>query len=387
MRFTSHAAPPPGVWTNDPNGLIFAGGRYHLFAQASTDAPAFKAIGWGSWSSDDLLHWEWDGFAIPPMGDVSAYSGSVTRAAPFEAFITRHDPSGPMQTQWRAAGDPPVLDPAPLGPAGRNMRDPFVFAWGSAWRMLLAQPCDWTDWADDPPSTIAVWASDDKSTWTRVGTLGPWAPRGVMWEVPLLLDFGDVQALLISTVDRRGGGALSGVSYWLGSFDGATFAPADGPHALDFGPDFYAACVNTVDNWPGSDRVLVGWASSWATARTMRWPAGVHGGPITLPRVLTLEGAQLVQRPIAGAKPRSLHVWDGVTSLSITVPGPTMAVSVDWSRDRCLVARTADDARFAWAAEHAITPDAPQTITVFVDAGLVEMFCAPLGVVVTAFVG
>ena len=383
--FSFHAAPPAEVWTNDPNGLIFVGGRYRLFAQASASAPDFKTIGWGRWSSDDLLRWDWEGLALPPVDGISAYSGSVTRADPFEAFLTRHDPAGPMQTQWRVIGEPPLLDAAPLGPSGRNVRDPFVFEWQGGWRMLLAEPCDWSGWADDPASTLSVWVSGDKRDWQRVGTIGPWSPRGVMWEVPVLLDFGNVQALLIATVDRREGGAVSSVSYRLGRFDGSVFHPEGAPRLLDLGPDFYAACVNTVDGWPNGDRVVVGWASSWATARAMPWPGGVRGGPITLPRTLTLAGDRLVQQPIAGAIATARYTCDASGTRAIEIAGDAMTLSITLTPGTLKLERTADDPRFDWRAEHAIDADV-QSIDVFIDAGLVEIFLAPAGLVATAFV-
>ena len=77
MTFAFHASPRPGEWMNDPNGLSFHNGRYRLWAQHSDAAPDFRQIGWGSWSSSDLLDWRWDGVAIPYNAGVSAYSGSV----------------------------------------------------------------------------------------------------------------------------------------------------------------------------------------------------------------------------------------------------------------------------------------------------------------------
>lgn len=52
--FAFHAAPPPGTWMNDPNALLLRDGRWQLLAQHSA-SPATLAIGWGHWSSADLL--------------------------------------------------------------------------------------------------------------------------------------------------------------------------------------------------------------------------------------------------------------------------------------------------------------------------------------------
>ena len=78
--FAFHAAPPPGEWINDPNGLVFSGGRYRLFVQHRADAPDFAVTGWARLSSDDLLRWEWDGVVLSPDASGWAYSGSVLAA-------------------------------------------------------------------------------------------------------------------------------------------------------------------------------------------------------------------------------------------------------------------------------------------------------------------
>lgn len=149
MSFGRHAAPPSGEWLNDPNGLIFRDGQWRLFVQHSAEAPDYKAVGWARLSSPDLPYWTWDGPVIPPNPLGQAYSGSiVSEGEELAAYLTRHD--GKLQRQVRlASGDlgPTWREGSPLGPEGRNVRDPFVFhcrATGD-WRMLVAEPCDWTD--------------------------------------------------------------------------------------------------------------------------------------------------------------------------------------------------------------------------------------------------
>ena len=215
MSFDFHASPPPGEWMNDPNGLAFQNGRYRLWAQHSEAAPGFREIGWGSWSSSDLLHWRWDGVAIPYNEGCSVYSGSIaaTETGLVDAWFTRHDHSGNWQTQIHAVGPDWTQTSAKLPPEGRNCRDPFVFfsAATQDWVMLVAEPCDWNDWASEAASHLTVWRSTNRRSWLKKGTIGPWHPPGVMWEVPALIEFGDVQALIVSLVDRRGGGRDAGV--------------------------------------------------------------------------------------------------------------------------------------------------------------------------------
>lgn len=396
MIFAFHAAPRPGEWFNDPNGLVFVDGRYRLYVQHSAAAPEFKRIGWGAMSSSDLTDWHWEGVSLPPTDRASVYSGSVTHAAPLEVFFTRHEAGGgpPLQTQWRAASSDGLtfaVDRDALGPAGQNVRDPFVFFWAATgdWRMLLAEPCDWTRWATDPPSIVSVWASDDRQTWRRIGIIGPWDAVGIMWEVPLLLDFGDTQLLLLSVVDRRGGEARSSVRYVPGTFDGAAFVPIAPSRPVDLGPDFYAACVNTVDGWPSEERVMVGWASSWATARTMPWPGGVRGGPIALPRVVRWDGAGLHQAPVAAAR---LHAawedaWQPGDTLHLSVCGDDVRFDASIAPDGLLTAsRKGGGSPLDWICDTPVRLTEAAHLTAFIDAGLVELFLDPPGLALTIFV-
>ena len=389
-----HAAPPPGEWCNDPNGLVFADGAWRLFVQHSAAAPDFGNIGWARLSSTDLLRWTWDGPVIVPDSLGQAYSGSVVAGdAALTAYLTRHD--GAIQRQvsltsedagasWRQG--------EPFGPEGRNVRDPFVFFCAATgdWRMLIAEPCDWTDWATEQPSTLSVWRLE-REDWQFVARIGPWMEPGLMWEVPVLVDFGSCQALIVSTINRRNGGAACAVRYWLGRFDGANFAVATAREGLllDHGPDFYAAIVDSPA--PGRDgRMLVAWASNWETARSMPWPGGVHGGPITLPRLLSLDPAsgRLAQRPVAAIEPTAVIAWDGVVPKAITIAGDDAELSLALDRRGLHVRRSGLAGLLDWERcdADAFGDSQAQTISIFNDAGLIEAFIAPAGLTVTAFV-
>ena len=92
MNFAFHAAPPPGEWFNDPNGLVFADGAWRLFVQHSAAGSEFREVGWARLSSADLLHWTWDGPVIAPDTLGQAYSGSVVvNDGGLTACLTRHD--------------------------------------------------------------------------------------------------------------------------------------------------------------------------------------------------------------------------------------------------------------------------------------------------------
>lgn len=397
MSFNFHACPPPGEWMNDPNGLAFQNGRYRLWAQHSDSAPEYRMIGWGSWSSADLLQWRWDGVAMPYHDGCSVYSGSVaaTEGGLIDAWFTRHDHARNWQTQHRAAGPDWTQTSAKLPPEGRNCRDPFVFRSAATqdWVMLVTEPCDWNDWSNEAASHLTVWRSTDRRSWLQNGTIGPWHPQGVMWEVPALIDFGDVQALIVSLVDRRGGATHCSVRYWLGKFDGAEFRPeadywSDGI-LLDDGPDFYAAIPNLALGWPDHERVIVGWASSWATARSMTWPGGVHGGTSSLPRTITYQNGRLHQRPVGAAsalKPFVRHWRPGETT-AIEVCGSQARLTIKIEPDGFVAAtRNADTPELIWNSSRLLSLTYPTDIEVFVDCGLIETFFLTEGRVLTAYV-
>ena len=338
--FKHHAAAPPGQWINDPNGLVFRDGRYRLYVQHAADAPGFRDIGWAVLSSVDLLEWRWDGVAIPPDATDSAYSGSIMVEPQGLAFhYTRHDAAARWQMQERRSPDG---ETACFGPSGRNCRDPFVFIDRGAPAMLVARPCDWHDWRGEPPSTVELWREAATGGWQPAGSLAGWFPPGVLVEVPVLVRFGSVDALILSLVDRRRGSAECAVLYWLGTLTATTFEIATGfPSAgepLDLGPDFYAAIPNVVEGWPDPQRVIVAWAASWATARGIDLPGGAGGGPITLPRRLELERSRLrlVQRPVCGAavttvtaaRP-SLQLTRGASRCAVTVTDALVHVAVE----------------------------------------------------------
>lgn len=393
--FCFHASPLPGEWINDPNALFFDGSTYRLFAQHSNSAPNFKTVNWGSFSSTDLIEWQWEGVVIEASPEHSIYSGSVCAidATNHEAFYTRHDRSTGWQTQSRAVAPLWADTGAPLDPEGANCRDPFVFSHASSdgWHMILAEPCDWINWIDNDPSRLSIWHSVDRLTWRRTGTVGPWCPTGVMWEVPVIVSFGEVDALIISLVDRREGQAECSVRYWLGRFNGQGFLPrGDFPAEgilLDLGPDFYAAIPNVAEGWPHEDRAIIAWASNWQTAKTVSWPGNIHGGPLTMVRRLLLEDGGLKQRPFEHFQPlATCYHWRNGEPLLIVVKTGLASLVIELDGDGTMRAeRQCEDVAQCWGRIVENLLAAPSDILIFNDAGLIEVFFIETGLVLTVF--
>lgn len=389
MSFAFHACAPGGEWINDPNGLIRdAAGGWRLFVQHSAVPPDFKAVGWASLTSDDLVHWSWEGQVIAPQDDGYAWSGSVRGTRELNALLTRYNPADGQQRQVATrsidSGRSWAPDSQLHGASGANIRDPFCFvAESGIAAVLLAEPCPWTDWHAADRSLISIWRREGDAL-HRQGTIGPWSPPGILWEVPVLIDFGAAQVLIVSMVDQREGRAACSVRYRIGQFAGQSFVPAGEEQLLDHGPDFYAAIV---DSGGAPDRYLVAWASSWASARFMSWPGGIHGGPITLPRRLTLsgDGQSLVQHPLATAPIHAQYLWELGSSFAQQYDGEGAKLTLNIDADGHVRAeRHAQDERLHWRGALALT-DA-QTISIYRDNGLFEIFFEPLGASLTVFI-
>ena len=402
MSLAFHASPPPGEWLNDPNGLVHAGGLWRLFVQHRADAPVFRTTGWARLSSPDLLAWTWDGPVIAPAGDDWAYSGSVTRdGGGLVATHTVHNAATGLERQarrtsadagasWSAAQE--------IIAAAANCRDPFVCDGGNA--MLLARPCDWTD--ATTASQIAIWRLVG-TTWREAGRIGPWHPAGVMWEVPVLTRVGGRDVLLISSVDRRGGGADCAVHAWVGALGADGFVRDQGGdpegQRLDLGPDFYAAMSAEGAPLPAEGApLIVGWLSSWATARALDWP-GFAGGVISLPRRLSLAGGRVgvhVEAAIAdafthpaGAPPvagRGSVAIDGSASFALTITGAEASLTVTGDpRDGSLSVERRAPPPLPWRRRHTavIAPCTARVLTLFVDGPAIELFIEPDGAAVS----
>ncbi|MGI5459310.1 glycoside hydrolase family 32 protein [Streptomyces sp. CA-249302] len=292
-----HLRPPRG-WINDPNGLVFHDGHYHVFFQHNPHGTRHENVHWGHFRSPDLVHWQLLPLALTPTpGGYDAdgcFSGNaVGDGERLVAFYSAHR----ADRWWQpiAAADsldgglswtkrPELVVPEP--PSGSTMwRDPYVWRQDGGWRMLVGAALA------DGRGAAFLYTSDDLEQWTYQGPFLTSEPEersrpDTGWECPQYADFGAL------------GGALI-VSDW---------SPQDGPRGtqvltgrdrfaapvpLDHGPDFYAPALLPA---PDGRRLLWGWARE---ARDADW-ADESGwaGVLTVPRELTLtEDGTLRQEP------------------------------------------------------------------------------------------
>jgi fructan beta-fructosidase len=316
-----HVTPPRG-WMNDPNGMVYLDGEYHLFYQHYPDSTVWGPMHWGHAISRDLVRWQHLPIALYPDSLGLIFSGSavvdsqntsgfgVNGVAPLVAIYTYHDMAREragdtlVQRQgiaystdkgrtWTKYAGNPVLDT----PGLKDFRDPKVF-WHeqtARWIMVLA--------AGDH---VQFHASPDLRRWTRVGAFGrEWGAHGGVWECPDLFPMrvdGTTASRWVLLVSMNPGGPNGGsaTQYFVGEFDGARFVldttMRDSTHAagrdpargvwLDHGRDNYAGV--TWSNIPREDgrRLFIGWMSNWDYANVV--PTGTWRSAMTVPRELTL---------------------------------------------------------------------------------------------------
>ena len=307
-----HFAVPQG-WLNDPNGLIFLDGEYHLFYQHHPGSTVWGPMHWGHAVSRDLVRWEDQPIALAPDALGMIYSGSAVLdaantagfgAGALVAIFTHHQDGRESQSlafstdsgrTWTKHAGNPVLAPAD---APADFRDPRVIwydgAGGGHWVMLLAVRQE-----------VWVYTSPDLKSWTKASAFG--AGHGChagTWECPDLFSLpidGGPERRWVLVVSLQGGAPAAGfgVQYFVGAFDGAVFTSDDPPGTVrwaDYGADFYAA--QAWHNAPGDRTPWLAWMNNWHYARET--PAGDWRGMMSAPRELSLSrdegGVRLVQR-------------------------------------------------------------------------------------------
>ncbi|GJF35038.1 glycosyl hydrolase family 32 [Kitasatospora sp. NE20-6] len=295
---------PPKNWINDPNGLTFHDGHYHVFFQYNPHAPTHTKVHWGHYRSADLVTWEQLPIALTPTpGGHDAdgcYSGNaVSDGARMVAFYSAHRQDRWWQPVTSAesrdggltwAKRPELLIPTP--PDGTTMyRDPYVWREDGRWRMLVGASL-----TGDRGAAL-LYESADLEQWHYRGPFlaaddghAPGTGGWTGWECPQYAAFDGQGALVVSLWDAVGG--PRNVRVYVGTESAGVFTPA-AHQPLDHGPDFYAPALLRA---PDGRWLLWGW--SWE-ARDTDWSdeAG-WAGTLTLPRELTLtQDGRVHQQP------------------------------------------------------------------------------------------
>lgn len=295
---------PEKNWVNDPNGMVFYNGTYHLFFQHSPNATVWSNISWGHATSKDLVHWERKPIAIYPDSLGLIFSGSavvdknntsgfgMNGKIPLIAMYTSHDmkkeKAGAIDVEnqsiayslddgitWIKHLGNPVLKT----PGVRDFRDPKMF-WHEAsnkWIVAIA--------AHDQ---ISFYASSNFKNWVKLSDFGKTVgSHDGVWECPDLFPIeynNKTYWVLLVNINPGGPNGGSATQYFIGDFDGKLFkSEAKLTKWADYGPDEYAGVT-----WSNTDKrkILIGWMSNWQYANIV--PTEKFRNAFTLPRELGL---------------------------------------------------------------------------------------------------
>ncbi len=345
---------PARHWMNDPNGLVYFDGEYHLFFQYNPQGELWGHMSWGHAVSRDLVHWRELPVAIPEDDRYMIFSGSIVadvnntsgfardRAPALVAIYTgAEQPGNGLQSQqlaystdhgrsWTKYRANPVLD---LG--RKDFRDPKVFWYAAARAWIMAAVL-----SDE--HRVALFSSPDLRHWRHLSDFGPAGATDGAWECPdlfaLPVDGDPTRLRWVLKVDvfrsRIAGG--SGAQYFTGRFDGTEFSADSDPmdpahlplaHWIDYGMDFYAAA--SWGNLPEPGRsVWIGWMNNHAYAQQV--PTSTWRGAMSLPRELSLHEragvVRLRQEPARELRSlRTHHRHFGPQELTATPYAPWQA--------------------------------------------------------------
>jgi len=288
-----HFSPRYG-WTNDPNGMVYHNGEYHLFYQHNPYGTMWGNMSWGHTVSKDLIRWEHLPVAIFPDSLGTIFSGSIVidknNTAGFgkDAMIAVYTSAGKAQTQSIAYSldngrtftkydKNPVLSDINYP----DFRDPKLF-WHNAsrkWVMSLATG-----------QKITFYGSANLKEWVKLSEFGEGiGNHGGVWECPDLFSInynGQAKWVLLVSINPGGPNGGNATQYFIGNFDGRTFKPDDLPYPLwiDYGRDNYAGI--TWNNAPDERRLFIGWMSNWDYANQV--PSTHFKNAMTIPRELKL---------------------------------------------------------------------------------------------------
>ncbi len=299
FRPVYHHTPAYG-WMNDPNGMFYKDGVYHLYFQHNPYGSTWGNMTWGHSTTTDLVNWNYEGLAIKPDAWGAVFSGSAVvdydNTAGFGknavvAFYTsaKSSPWGDTQSQSMAysldngktfvkyAYNPVVTS------SKRDFRDPKVFWYApdKHWVMILAGGQE-----------MDIYSSKNLKDWKYESSFGAkQGAHGGVWECPDLVELPvegakEKKWVLICNINPGGPFGGNAAQYFVGTFDGKKFVNESPTQTkwMDWGKDHYATV--TFSNAPGGRCIALGWMSNWQYQTVL--PTLQYRGSNTIARDLTL---------------------------------------------------------------------------------------------------
>lgn len=326
---------PEAHWMNDPNGLVYNDGTYHLFYQFYPDSTVWGPMHWGHATSEDLKNWKNEPIALEPDELGYIFSGSAVvdhnnssglgtaENPPLIAMFTYHEPKGAeaKTSDYQYQGIAYSLDNGksftkytgnPVVPNNENLvdfRDPKVF-WhedSNKWILVLV--------AGD---RAMIYNSDNLIDWTYLSEFGKdIGAHGGVWECPDLFpltvkETGETKWVLFISINPGAPNGGSGTQYFIGDFDGKQFTTTQTDEKwIDLGRDNYAGI--TYNNLPDEERTFIAWMSNWEYGQetpTEKWRSAM-----TLPQQVSLHKNNdyfLANTPVAS-------ITEGLSDVSIDI--------------------------------------------------------------------
>jgi sucrose-6-phosphate hydrolase SacC (GH32 family) len=284
-------------WMNDPNGMFYKDGKWHLYFQYNPYGSKWQNMTWGHSTSTDLVNWEQQPNAIMPNGLGTVFSGSSVvdhnNTAGFGAgeVIAIYTSAGESQIQSLAHSSDngqtfEIYPGNPIITTSREARDPNMF-WNAdinKWNLVLASALD---------HEMLIFSSPDLKEWTLESSFGKgYGGQDGVWECPDLIKLpirgtNKYKWVLICNINPGGPFGGSATQYFVGDFDGHKFTCDNAVNEtrwMDYGKDHYAAV--TWSNAPDNRHTAIAWMSNWQYANEV--PTMQFRSANTLPRDLEL---------------------------------------------------------------------------------------------------
>lgn len=300
LRAQFHFSPKRG-WTNDPNGMVYYNGEYHLFFQHSPYGRGWGNMTWGHTVSKDLVHWEEVGDALHPdkfgpvfsggaVVDSNNTSGLGKDGKPAMVMFHTGARAWAQCLSWSTDGrNFQTMEKAAVPRINKDNRDPKViwYAPTQKWVMVF-----WVERGDNEQHSMQFLTSPDLINWTKTSVV-----NGGIGNDRYLFECPEFYELPVEGLPGVRKWVLTGANtqYAIGSFDGITFKPEAERLQNQHGRDFYAP--QTFSNEPKGRRIEIGW---WRTATdkddmTFNQSMSI---PMEHKLVQTPEGIRLTRTPV-----------------------------------------------------------------------------------------
>jgi sucrose-6-phosphate hydrolase SacC (GH32 family) len=303
----AYHAQPTASWTNEPHGLTYHKGKYHIFYQKNGNGPYWSQINWGHQTSDDLINWKEEDAVLwpsPGFDQVGIWSGHCvidddgvptimyTGVNGIKAVMALAHGNDAMDEWTKYEGNPVVNAPPPTYNT-MDFRDPYIWKEGNKWKMIIGSGIA----SAGMGGALFMYESDDLVNWTY---LNPFLlghddqdDAGRFWEMPVFLQFGEKYLLVINKIPWEGEPARA--LYWTGTYANNKFFPdytvakhleiTNGylaPTVVKDANERYVAIGIIPDETESQYHYQAGWAHLYG-----------------IPRVWELkDGATLVQKPL-----------------------------------------------------------------------------------------